>query len=93
VWISAEMVAGAISPATTQMPTPEMAPKTVDTRISINDERFARSLISGSPRRQAIVSVAAITSPPPMAKWETITWVTATRPMSTLPPMATSKIG
>ena len=39
---------GEISPATTQIPTPEMAPKTVDTRISISDDRLASSRSSGS---------------------------------------------
>jgi vacuolar-type H+-ATPase catalytic subunit A/Vma1 len=87
------MAAGEISPATTQMPTPEMAPKTVETRIRTSDERFARSRISESPRRTARVSVTAITSPPPMAKWETTTWAMATMPISTPPPIATSQSG
>ena len=65
---SAEIAAGEIRPATTQMPTPEMAPKTVDTRMSTNEARRASSRISWSARLTASVSVTTMTSPPPMAK-------------------------
>jgi len=84
---------GEIRPATTQIPTPLIAPKTVETRISMKDDRRASSRISWSPRRTASVSVTAMTSPPPMAKWETITWVTATSAISIEPPMAMSQSG
>jgi hypothetical protein len=93
VWINAEMAPGEISPATTQMPTPEMAPNTVDTRISTSEDLRASSRISQSPRFTARVSVTAISRPPPMAKWETITCGIATMAISMPPPMVTSQIG
>ena len=89
----AEMVAGEIKPATTQIPTPEIAPKTVDTRIRTSDDRRASSRSSGSSRFTASVSVTTINRPPPIAKCETMTCGIATRAISIPPPIARSQIG
>ena len=78
-----------------QMPTPEIAPKTVETRIRIFEPRFASSRSDASPRRTERVSITARTIPPPTAKCETTTWRMATVPTRTPPPTAeaSSQIG
>ena len=91
--MSAEVATGCTRPIVTQMPTPEIAPNTVETRISINELRFAMARMAGLRRFTASVSITAIANPPPIAKCETRTWVIATIPMSTPPPSPRFQIG
>ena len=87
------MAAGWTRPIVTQIPTPEIAPNTVETRISMSELRFARARNAGLRRLTASVSMTAIANPPPIAKCETRTWVIATIPISTPPPIARFQIG
>ncbi len=89
----AEVATGCTSPIVNQMPTPEIAPNTVETRISMSELRFASARNAGFRRLTARVSTSAIVKPPPIAKWETRTWAIATIPISTPPPNPRSQIG
>ena len=93
VWMSDEVAAGWTTPIVNQIPTPEIAPKTVERRRRIIDDRFTRSRSGRSFRFTAAVSRTAMTSPPPTAKCETTTCRMATRAMRIPPPIANSRIG
>ena len=93
VWMSEDVAAGWTTPIVNQIPTPEIAPKTVERRRRIIEERFTRSRSGRSPRRTAAVSRTAMTRPPPTAKWETTTWRMATTAIRIPPPIAKSRIG
>jgi hypothetical protein len=93
VWMSDEVAAGWTTPIVNQMPTPEIAPKTVERRRRIVDDRFTRSRSGRSFLLTAAPSRTAMTSPPPTAKWETTTCRIATTAIRTPPPAANSLIG
>ena len=75
------------------MPTPEIAPNTVETRISISELRLARSRSDRSPRRTASVSTIGDGESAADGEVRHQTWVMATMPISTPPPIARFQIG